>query len=480
MIPASSVQCAAQLLNDMVFARAEESSERGAGSNQDEAWRSNAGVKAFHRLRLSRAPCLATLTAHFYRNPDFQGRATGAADRLPGTSRPALNARAGSGSFANSPPGGIYREARRLAGQRPALAMALIGYCGHDDIENSAPTIVSFARPESRAAVLAWSRATLGQTSPEALASFNRDEGRTINGGGRLSLSVACPDPSSSFYAPRALDESADIPDELRQRIASTQAPTRGAGSLPAKAYHISFAATTACLLASCGLTEGQSRGALEFLATRYRIRRLDASTSALEKLRTAVEDQFDINWADTARLDRLSAEADRWLQSPQGRQALIQAGATELLAANRARVTWSSLRRQIDAATLYRGGQLGQPFRAEPLYPGSASSQDPFHVSPSALVARRPGQSFCPGWSESRCNAARGLVDTWRTDLDWTREQQAAGARFGHAQCAGERGLGDQDDSLEVQACAALNELAKGTEADTSGRPGQSSRSDR
>lgn len=446
LIPESKITCVKDVLGQTLFARS-------SSADSEDVWKSNSSVKAYNQLRLSRSPCLAVLTDRYYRDINkarADGEEWGSRPDRVNAGRPALNAKLGQGSFADKKPGFALESAMKLAQGNRAVAMALVGHCGHDDIENSLPTVIDFSKsPESGPVVSAYLRGIRerrGKGQSPALKGVIDVIGQQGNTG----LKIDCPRSSSSFYAPGALGADVDISADLKKKISSLQAPTKGPGALPAKAYHTSFAAVMGCRLGACGMSEDGAAKLLSKIASMYRGNRQSATTSKYDSVRLLIEAQFGVNWNDTRGLEKESAAIAAWLESDEGRRQIIAVGGSEFLAENRAKMNWDMWKKNIDASILTRSGPSGEVWNAPPLSAG----RDPYFQDGTGI---RPQQSFCPGWSEERCTSARERRDTWRTDFDWTEGQQLVGGRFGAKFCQGQPA---KDEEIEKQACQALQRL--------------------
>lgn len=447
LIPESKMTCVKDVLANTFFARTD-------SSGIDDVWKSNSSVKAYNQLRLSRSPCLAVLTEKYYRDINkIKPQDYSAPDRLK-EGRPALNARLGQGSFKEQKPGFALESAMKFARGNRAVALAMIGHCGHDEIENSVPTVVDFSKsPESASVVSAYLRAQLSKRSEkeqQSKGSVLNQLIETVSKKGNAGLKINCPHKASSFYAPGALGAEVDIGDDLKKKIATLQAPKKGPGVLPAKGYHTSFAAVMGCRLGACGMTEDGAAKLLSKIANMYRGRRQSATVARYENVRLMIEERFGINWQDTRGLQKEGPAIAAWLESDEGRSQIVKAGGEEFFAQNRARMNWDTWRKNIDAAILTRSGPAGEVWNAPPISEG----RDPYFQDGTGI---RPQQSFCPGWPEERCATARERRDTWRTDFDWTEGQQTVGGKFGAKFCQGQP---TRDEEIEKQACQALQRV--------------------
>lgn len=417
-----------------------------------ELWQSNSSMNMSQQLRLSRSPCLAVLTDRFYSDlgDDFKQNPPGAgADILEKSARPSLAAEAGKGSFEKYPPGFVLAKALNLSKNHRSLAMALIAHCGHDDQNNQLETIVDFSAEKSRKVLTGYYKR---QMAKKSMASEGEEELENIANGGRARLSVPCPKPSSPFYVAKALGENVDIPAELKQRIAKVQAPTMGAGALPGKAYHLNFGAIVGCRLAECGVEKNSIQSTLAFIAKQYRTQRLTGTSSRYLVALTLIEDHFDLNWRDEKSLNAKGKEISDWLNSKEGKKELAKMGAGELASNDRGDLSWDAWKTSIDSSVLFRGGIPGDSgmFQARVLSEGKDPYYDPKTVN-------KPQTSFCPGWSEERCNGARARYETWMADYEWSEAQQRVGGGFGAEFCQKDPA---NDFEIEEQACAALEKL--------------------
>lgn len=462
VIPSHALNCVEE---ELMAIKATELEESGA----QETWLSNSGVVADYYLKASQNPCFAVLLEDYYSkvkkkfsslkiDPD-QG------DRV--NSRPALNSGAGSGSFKEIEKGELWQLALETTAGDSDLAMELIGYCGHDDqFQNFGGIVVgSEGKSESldqvfdflsyKAEKSATANAVDADSFDQALEliqdankAFVSEMKDAVSKGKNFSLQVACPKMTSHFYAPGAVSEELMLPDDLIQKIARLQSPTKGASALPGKAYHGNFAALLSCRLKTqCGLTHSMTHFLVTKLAKAYRAVRLNALANKYMKVKELIEETFDLNWNDEQRLTKLMPEIQSWVEDPKNKQLLLKYGLDELFSGQKRALNWEKTKEYIDTAILYRGGINGKTFTAIPLSAG----RDPFHDPDYHKIHGVPQTSYCPGWSEERCDKARNRHETWMVDFEWTEKQQELGIDFAYKNC------GKGPTHLDKNSCQAL-----------------------
>jgi hypothetical protein len=447
-VTTEKMRCAREVFMDAFVVESESKNAPGA----TDVWKSNSSMNMSQQLRLSRSPCLAVLTNRFYtdvhdRFDNFRPEGS-KEDVLPKSERPSLIAEAGKGSFAELKPGFLMDQAVKLAGGRKSLAMAMVAHCGHDDQNNQIPTVVDFSSASARKVVTDYLQRKAG--------SIDRDDDQEridhILKGGRMSATISCPKPNSPFYVAKALGAGADIDPALKKKIAQVQAPTKGGGVLPGKAYHTNFGAIIGCRLAACGVSKGNIQSWLALIANRYRAHRMNYLAADYLTVREIVEERFDVNWNNEKGMKAIGNEISEWLNSKEGKQELVKRGAEALASDDRGKMEWSAWQSNIDSAILVRGAVPGQQsvFQAVRFSEG----RDPYH-DPNTV--NKPQTSYCPGWSEERCNESRKRYETWMIDFDWSEAQQRAGGGFGADFCGPDLA---NDSEVEQQACEALKKL--------------------
>jgi hypothetical protein len=405
----------------------------------------NHGLKAFYAETARADPAFSASVEEFYRRV-----AAHDARRRPEDPKPSLARAAGQGADAAIAPGWAWTEALDVARGDPDRAMRLIGFCGHDDAQQTqldkprSPEAARAAmeaerrRLESEIAVIrrrlapggkaaapsapapggALSLAALSDSPDELRLQLAYRKSRLAKlrlEDFRVEAADVCPPANSAFYLPRSLDRDADIPQPLKQRIADAQKEGR-LESLPAKYYHVLGSAATACEMIRGG-APGWAAGLVEREAAwMYRALRMniDAEAYAIRRIRLQ-KDYAAYRSAlppGEAPLDEEAFRSD-WnekaaAKDPAARVSLSHMDAYELME------LW---------------GYFGRPF------PYLGMPRLPLDHSTNWLEGRffRPKPE---SWSDERFSAARKRMETFFVDTEWTVAEHAAGAAFAAKVC--------------------------------------------
>lgn len=192
----------------------------------------NAGIINYFNKRLHSDEVFFTQAKRFYdelKEIDqifFVGRHPELIGKIPG-----LSEVSGEGAFSDFSPGWLWKLALKHAAQNPAIAIELIGICGHDDVHYHTLT----------------------------------------NGQGTSTFS--CPMRGMTlFYTAQALGKDVDLDENTKNRIASIQAPQMGIGVLPSKTYHFYGGALFSCLMKEQGLSDKEIAATNSLVAKLYRV----------------------------------------------------------------------------------------------------------------------------------------------------------------------------------------------------------------
>lgn len=460
-VPSQSLQCVRDELVRIRLTQVKQGEETGT-------WLANGGVVSDYQLKMANNPCFAVLVSTFYDEirRDFN-ISTDQDDTLP-NGRPSLNARAGQGSFSDVEPGELWKRALKKANNDPNLALELIGYCGHDDVfqnaedniistQNRAQALMSVDYLRSASEQNYISDMTAASSTGEVMNFLNTSNGvlfqslrQEVQKGQNLYTRVACPARNSKFYVPGALDKDAVLPTDFVNEVARLQAPTQGAQALPGKAYHTNFAAVLSCRLKSrCGLPHELVRQISSGLVSTYRNVRLTALTGKYLKLKEMIEKKFQVSWNDRQEMSELDNEIKQYIEAEDEAVFDLQMDneLIEIVDQFKFKLKWDKIKDFIDASLYYRGGQLNQNTTLMPLSAG----RDPYYDSSRWGSLGRPPQSYCPGWSEERCNKARNRYETWVKDKEWSVKQNLLGVDFALNKCP------SQEKPLSQSSCDAV-----------------------
>jgi len=283
--------------------------------------------------------------------------------------RISLADQAGEGDFAHVPAGWLYDMALKITGGNSYNALELIVSCGHDDKNNT----------------------------------------------------FDCPVKTAAFYLPKSLGSSADISESTKAMIAAIQAPNAGAGSLPAKYYHVYTEALLTCGLLKDGVGSALVSRIARLTGKMYRVMSLHANYQDLTKAFARDQKQY---FEFLAKNSKSSADVsfDQWLalraQSPGLSDAIVQ----RIVRGDRRHYSVD-----LDALKLF------ESLADSPL---SWWKMDVRSMLTMAR-ARKKLWSTPSDWTELRRLAAEQALMSYLADILWTEEAHAAGAKFAITACS-------------------------------------------
>ncbi len=441
---------------------------------------------------LTEQPCFSDLAAEFYGwllEYDLKSEHTGLTkplSALPLKGRASLEDEAGSGRFQNIAPGSVWKKALDLSGGQANVAMALIGLCGHDDAIAIKPKLLNGrqATTEYRALKKKGLQSLRNDLLNELKITTDHDHKKflveTLDSIDDLLSSdeidsLYCSD-ASLLYLPKALDSSLDLDPTLKDRIIRTQAPTKGAKALPAKAYHFIGSAMNACLLRSKTPTSIVSLALNPIAARMYRaasinkklnstlpedLKNIDFEKLTEKDLEPIVEAYNSIP-KDTRSLDeKLKGplpEFEIFFSDPKNgiSQLFPNLSSEEKLTTKRALEGIKANLTFFDAVTLAKSWWTKHniPVVGSVYLPSQRNRPE---VRDAGLLTfwsnNRSDRCEQKGWSKNRCERALAILDSWEIDFKWSEEQHYKGAAFGLKNCRELR----SNETIETLSCQAL-----------------------
>ena len=275
--------------------------------------RQNKGVAAYMSKNFSEGDCFQTLVKAFYKEIKIRdGKQKPSVERKNFfEGRPSLADKAGAGSHRDVSKGWLWKTAMRHTKNNSNLAMALIATCGHDDTGQGNYSWVDSsidAKEELKKTINANKdgikklQEEIGQISAddEKLNSIAMRLSQLISHNNFLKEQtgvqryMACPSNQSKMYLPESLGEGVDIPESLKNKISSVQAPTKGAQVLPAKHYHVYGGAFMACQLIQEGISPDKAIFMQKQAARFYRGIRMCEMTKNYGGRREKLVKQYD------------------------------------------------------------------------------------------------------------------------------------------------------------------------------------------
>lgn len=334
----------------------------------------------------------------------------------------------------------------RASRDDPNLAMRLIGFCGHDNVnqtkvyrplsaaarqdefqktkaelENSIEGLKNKLRASNVEvsfpidAQWLW---RMGEHRPELLADLSELEGAQSRLDGlspeQFNYRVwnPCPSVPNHLYLAKSLDADADISDDLKARLSRLQAPGQNPERLNAKYYHVYGGALIACEMIRKGAPPAFALWFTRNLAWYYRTARMNETAESYAKMRNHMETTYR---GYLASLKRGEAALPK--------EEFARAVLSEY--DEKDRFGW-----RLDMMDAYelleRWGYGGELFGV----------RVPITESRVFFFRRR---SKPEEWSQTRFEAAKRRLETFLIDWEWTVAQHDAGARFAAKVCRDE-----------------------------------------
>lgn len=382
----------------------------------------NQGIQEYLAYHFETNDCYAEAAFRFYRDIKKMNTLS---------ERPRLSDVSGEGAFQQKKKGWLWELALRHTHGNKNKAMALIGLCGHDDINQGT---FQNERVETKLRSEGWDDEDL----------FTFDE--------HLDGYKLCPLRESDFYLPQSLGSGVDISHGLKNQIASIQADGR-AEILPAKYYHVLGAAFLTCQMVEAGLRPSLASGLQELAARAYRGIRLCAKTA--DEYAT-----FQEMLAEPSYQKRSSkVPFDTHIKSLLVRDYFNGACLKETESMNCSLLGQifpfipeppnapSERIRDIQkihdfvdrmvAAGLYGSWYLGGHRMLKSLPCTDEQILGPNPKFAQFLETMKIHVNICGfGLSAEGCKNSRKIIETWKVDFTWTVAQHRVGAQFAAANC--------------------------------------------
>lgn len=409
----------------------------------------NRGISGWFEAQLSGGSCFPKLSAQFYKKIK---------DMNLSSNRPTLNSDL-SQSGGDLKEGWLWKMALAEAGGNPNLALSLIGMCGHDDKvqgeyrwKNSNPESVAklneFIVENNQRIAKLKKELQNPKLSAQDRAAYRSDikwmsDNAILKKKAAGYTDIDCPD--FEFYTPGSLGSRVDIDDGLKRKIATIQAPNKGARSLPSKHYHVYGAAFVACQMIEKGVPKNLAPQIETQAAKVYRGVRIcqavNGELARLEMLKQFYNDhkisdetleQFIVR-AQSVKPSTLSWSSDKEVIK------LAHKKAQEKIAASLDRM---------GAAYLYNRWYLG----SQQIGNQSVPCTDLKILSTINLLEMKFLDKCVPGFSAEVCERSKARLATWMVDFEWTTAQHKVGADFAAKNCTQRK-----NETLDQMSCKAL-----------------------
>lgn len=413
----------------------------------------NTSIAKFNDEILRKNPCFSDLATEFYLAIQKEDIERSAKSGIPYfTNALSMPLSAKPKDFGKEP-GWLWEKALEFSRGDKLLAIQLIGICGHDDklqlIDDISGIPFSSEKAE-RLRKMSPSEADLKKVALSETKYF-RDEEESIEERAQYYFrmikepfefknrkGIGCPQATSAFFAPQALGIEFDISDQLKEKVSKTQAPTKGAQSLPGKNYHIMGSAYASCLLLRRGIPQIVAEKIVMGAINSYRSSRIcefiksdfqvpsHLSVSQITKEFISLRSQADENVCLVEKPPYVCELNEMFdlneLRDSDMTQEIIEKKVTRYFArSDAARLFRASP--FFDRANGCEGPQLGSAIRD--------------FASVNSISSKVEDQTRCPsGLSRERCDSARRLIETYFVDFEWSEGQHKSGFEFARKNC--------------------------------------------
>ncbi|MFN8847716.1 MAG: hypothetical protein ACK5W9_12770 [Bdellovibrionales bacterium] len=285
-------------------------------------------------------------------------------------------------------PGFLLEKAKRVAGGDPRLALQLIAFCGHDDVNQT-----------------------------------GEDD----------RVHATCPEKDSAMYFSGALYDSGKTQSPIAGRQALGK--SRGIGDqTPAKNYHVMMGAFIGCRLAeTCGMTAVEISQIEKKFSLAYRMSRMKLSAIAAKEQYKTIIDQY-ISEVSSGRIKQgqfqhLKEQILRQLESERkpGKEKSDLPGRAEKEAMKILTLL------VVDHSTFDQSLKLLGEVN---LKNNHSTEEKKFEAFDFLGSKETKNIDFCKQISPDKCDDVLKEVQSWNADLIWTANQHSQGAKLGAEEC--------------------------------------------
>lgn len=398
----------------------------------------NDGIQYFLEGNFKANPCFAESAYLFYNeikkttlnrqddSKDISRHSRASFGDISGTTRP------------DRPAGWLFSRALKYTNGDSNKAIALIGLCGHDDVNQgkflNEEAIFSIGKKYN------LTRADLYRNPLDEEAIADEDE------------NSICPPRTSDFYLSRALSKEADIPDTLKSKILNTQYPNRRPIEIASKNYHILNSAFMTCQMIEAGMNPTLAVQVQVAASNLYRGVRLCSDIRTPAKI-----------YSDLLKHPKVQSQLRRFVSIY---KALEDALVTTIASGMCENDSEDALCRYIEmsslpfegsgsaikeeihstiqasfpqmlAARLYLDWHAGGSLLGKDLPCSKIKITGPNEFFKWLILQKNMPLNLCSdGVTLKDCKEAMKIIETWRVDFDWTIAQHRAGAEFAAKNC--------------------------------------------
>lgn len=397
----------------------------------------NDGIQIYLENSFNTNPCFAETAYRFY--DEIKQTTLNRQDDSEDISR---HSRASFGDISgvtrnDRPAGWLFQRAMKYTQGDANKAVALIGLCGHDDINQG-----HFVNNEAASNI--YNKYGINK---ERLYSNPTDDEYVD-----LDENSICPPRTSDFYLSRALSKDADISDALKDRILKVQYPGRRPIDVASKNYHILNAAFMTCQMIETGMHPRLAQQVEIAASNLYRGVRLCSDirtpakvysellkipaitqqflkgTSIAQAIENVVLDTIHKGTCKNKNTDGICRYIDFATLPVEGSRSDLR---------QEVRETVKSSLPQMLASRLYLDWHAGGSFLGADLPCSKIKISGPSDFFKHLVLNKNSNWNFCgSNISQSECKEAMQIMETWRIDFDWTISQHRAGSEFAVQNC--------------------------------------------
>jgi hypothetical protein len=348
-------------------------------ANDDVAHSQNVGVVNYFADAMSGDGCFRELVKQFYsdeKNVSYVQRPI-----------PKIKSQISDLKDPQYKPGWLWEKALKLTGGNPNMALKIIAYCGHDDVE---------------------------QTEDK---------------------SIFCPGKNSPMYYPEALGKGVETSDSVKDLVIRTQSIHASAENIKAKNYHILLSAYLGCQMIENGVKpESAADFSQKFAYVYRRIRTCRVAFNNYERYKDA-EARYE---KALGRFTRSQSDGKRpSIEEEIRKDAKTNFDSYKYQATQDKEKFLKSLADTYYASKLYvKMTQCPDGKANEVSEAIKANSASGIRLGSDSLYLPLNFDEQCPSIAGGRCVDAKKVLDTWDADFKWTMNQHRVGAEFAAKNC--------------------------------------------
>lgn len=350
--------------------------------------------------------------------------------------------------------GWLWERALSMSGNNPAIALSLIGVCGHDDVKQTQKNrkLVStkdYPKPQyddlqilsvvNKRANEVQSHCEKNQNCPSEndLKTFWKSELNMENG-------VSCPSYGSAMFAPESLGTDYEISNDFKAWILKIQSNENTDQQIPLKPYHTFAAAVSSCRLISGGFSDELSEKIVNRSVNAYRSGRIcNVINSYVGKQRMVyfvknTSEQIQEKIQQIQKQPKLCfgpiiEKQNSELCLTKDHLGINEQTLNRLSEIDLKRIINRKISEAILAYAFSKSNLYSESNKCEGLQVSSA-----VHKFLKMVVENNELKNWCPIFDRSAglCQMAHELAKTYLVDFEWTLRQHQLGLKLAKRYC--------------------------------------------